>query len=154
MQNFNISSVASVIINNTQPSGYRRAGISFNHGQTTLSGEALTQDKLNALQADPRLSVQVIQSNASTETLTQLDADHVGTDVTHYHNVDYTQAPQELQPIVAIMIDKQLTDIPNCNDLAFEAPAENEGEVINVKVTKQQRDKAWQWLQAQEQEAK
>ena len=64
-----------------------------------------------------------------------------------YANVDYTQAPIELQPVIALMIDAQMELKPVVEQVAYEAPGENDGDVVKVKVSAAERDAAWQWLQ-------
>ena len=56
-------------------------------------------------------------------------------------------APIDLQPIIAIMIDEQLDIKPNVKDLTYEVPGEVEGELLTLKVSADDRDAAWQWLQ-------
>lgn len=145
-----LSAIAAVIVNCTQPTGYRRGGISLTSGKQTLPAHALTEQQLSALENDPRLSVQAVPLDASTAQNPQLDANNMGTDLDNpllYANVDYTQAPIELQPVIALMIDAQFAEQPSCAQVAYEAPGENEGDVIKVKVPALIRDLAWQWLQ-------
>lgn len=145
-----LSAIAAVIVNCTQPTGYRRGGISLTSGKQTIQADALTEQQLSALENDPRLSVQAVPLDASTAQNPQLDADNLGADLDTpllYANVDYTQAPIELQPVIALMIDAQFAEQPSCTQVAYEAPGENEGDVIKVKVPALTRDLAWQWLQ-------
>jgi len=145
-----LTALASIIVNCTQPTGYRRGGISLTSGKQTLPAEQLTQKQLEAIENDPRLSVQAVPLDASTAQNSQLDANNVGADLDApklYAQVDYTQAPIELQPVIALMIDAQFADQPSCAQVAYEAPGETEGEVVKVKVPALTRDLAWQWLQ-------
>lgn len=145
-----LSAIAAVIVNCTQPTGYRRGGISLTSGKQTIPADALTEQQLSALENDPRLSVQAVPLDASTTQNPQLDANNLGADLDNpllYANVDYTQAPIELQPVIALMIDAQFAEQPSCTQVAYEAPGENEGDVIKVKVPALTRDLAWQWLQ-------
>lgn len=149
-KNLKLTALASIIVNCTQPTGYRRGGISLTSGKQTLPAEQLTQKQLEAIENDPRLSVQAVPLDASTAQNPQLDADNVGADLDApvlYANVDTTQAPIDLQPIIALIIGAQMTEKPKCEQVTFEAPGETEGEVISVKVSAQDRDAAWQWLQ-------
>jgi hypothetical protein len=149
-KNLKLTALASIIVHCTQPTGYRRGGISLTSGKQTIPADALTEQQLSALENDPRLSVQAVPLDASTTQNTQLDADNLGADLDNpllYANVDYTQAPIELQPVIALMIDAQMELKPAVLDLTYEAPGENEGEVIKVKVSAADRDAAWYWLQ-------
>ncbi len=144
------SAIAAVIVNCTQPTGYRRGGISLTSGKQTIQADALTEQQLSALENDPRLSVQAVPLDANTAQNPQLDADNLGANLDApklYAQVDYTQAPMELQPVIALMIDAQFAEQPSCTQVAYEAPGENEGDVIKVKVPALTRDLAWQWLQ-------
>ena len=145
-----LTALAAIIVHCTQPTGYRRGGISLTSGKQTLPAEQLTQEQLEAIENDPRLSVQAVPLDASTAQNPQLDANNMGADLDNpllYANVDYTQAPTELQPVIALMIDAQMELKPAVIDLTYEAPGENEGEVIKVKVSAADRDAAWYWLQ-------
>ncbi|TMO98720.1 hypothetical protein CWC14_05980 [Pseudoalteromonas sp. S3260] len=146
-----LSLISAVIVSCMQPTGYRRAGLSFNQGKNEIPADGLDQEQLDAIENDPRLSVQAIPLDASTTAQSQLDANNLGADLDQktelYQLVDYTQAPQELQPIIALIIGAQMTEKPKCEQVTFEAPGETEGEVISVKVSAQDRDAAWQWLQ-------
>ncbi|NNG44976.1 hypothetical protein HJP15_18980 [Pseudoalteromonas sp. NEC-BIFX-2020_002] len=145
-----ISLISAVIVSCMQPTGYRRAGLSFNQGKNEIPADGLDQEQLEAIESDPRLSVQAIPLDASTAPQSQLDANNLGADLDApklYTNVDYTQAPIELQPVIALMIDAQFAEQPSCAQVAYEAPGETEGEVIKVKVPALTRDLAWQWLQ-------
>ncbi|MBB1293014.1 HI1506-related protein [Pseudoalteromonas sp. SR41-4] len=145
-----LSLISAVIVSCMQPTGYRRAGLSFNHGKNEIPADGLDQEQLDAIENDPRLSVQAIPLDASTAPQSQLDANNLGADLDNpllYANVDYTQAPIELQPVIALMIDAQFAEQPSCAQVSYEAPGETEGEVIKVKVPALTRDLAWQWLQ-------
>ena len=145
-----LSLISAVIVSCMQPTGYRRAGLSFNQGKNEIPADGLDQEQLDAIENDPRLSVQAIPLDASTAQNPQLDADNLGADLDApklYTNVDYTQAPIELQPVIALMIDAQFAEQPSCAQVSYEAPGETEGEVIKVKVPALTRDLAWQWLQ-------
>ena len=149
-KNLKLTALASIIVHCTQPTGYRRGGIAHTSGKQTISAEALTQQQLEAIENDPRLSVQAVPLDASTAQNPQLDADNMGTNLDApklYAQVDYTQAPIELQPVIALMIDAQMELKPVVDQVAYEAPGETEGEVVKVKVSAAQRDDAWQWLQ-------
>lgn len=149
-KNLKLTALASIIVHCTQPTGYRRGGIAHKSGKQTISAEALTQQQLEAIENDPRLSVQAVPLDASTAQNPQLDADNMGSDLDApklYANVDYTQAPIELQPVIALMIDAQMELKPVVEQVAYEAPGETEGEVVKIKVSAAQRDAAWQWLQ-------
>lgn len=149
-KNLKLTALASIIVNCTQPTGYRRGGISLTSGKQTLPAEQLTQKQLEAIENDPRLSVQAVPLDASTAQNPQLDADNLGANLDApklYAQVDYTQAPIELQPVIALMIDAQFAEQPSCAQVAYEAPGETEGEVVKVKVPALTRDLAWQWLQ-------
>ncbi|MCK8129944.1 HI1506-related protein [Pseudoalteromonas sp. 2CM39R] len=149
-KNLKLTALAAIIVHCTQPTGYRRGGISLTSGKQTLSAEQLTQEQLEAIENDPRLSVQAVPLDASTAQNPQLDADNVGANLDApklYAQVDYTQAPIELQPVIALMIDAQMELKPVVEQVAYEAPGENEGEVVKIKVSAAQRDDAWQWLQ-------
>ena len=93
-KNLKLTALAAVIVHCTQPTGYRRGGISLASGKQTLSAESLTQEQLEAIENDPRLSVQVIPRDEGTASQGQLDANNVDTTVKLYEHVDYTQAPQ------------------------------------------------------------
>jgi len=157
-KNLKLTALASIIVHCTQPTGYRRGGIAHTSGKQTISAEALTQQQLEAIENDPRLSVQAVPLDASTAQNPQLDANNLGANLDQktelYQLVDYTQAPQELQPIIALIIGAQMTEKPKCEQVTFEAPGETEGEVISVKVSAQDRDAAWQWLLGADAEAK
>ena len=145
-----LSLISAVIVSCMQPTGYRRAGLSFNQGKNEIPADGLDQEQLDAIENDPRLSVQAIPLDASTAPQSQLDANNLGADLDNpllYANVDYTQAPIELQPVIALMIDAQFAEQPSCAQVSYEAPGETEGEVIKVKVPALTRDLAWQWLQ-------
>ncbi|CAM3932773.1 MULTISPECIES: HI1506-related protein [Pseudoalteromonas] len=145
-----LSLISAVIVSCMQPTGYRRAGLSFNQGKNEIPADGLDQEQLDAIENDPRLSVQAIPLDASTTPQSQLDANNLGADLDNpllYTNVDYTQAPIELQPVIALMIDAQFAEQPSCAQVAYETPGETEGEVIKVKVPALTRDLAWQWLQ-------
>ncbi|MEI8642739.1 HI1506-related protein [Pseudoalteromonas sp. Hal040] len=144
---FNLSLIASVIVTCMQPTGYRRAGFSFEQGKNSIPVDKLDEQKLEAIEKDARLSMQIVPHVESAAAQGQLDADNVGSSVKLYEQVDYTQAPQELQPIIAVMIDAQMELKPTVEQLTYEAPGENEGDVIKVKVSAKDRDAAWQWLQ-------
>lgn len=149
-KNLKLTALASIIVHCTQPTGYRRGGIAHTSGKQTISAEALTQQQLEAIENDPRLSVQAVPLDASTAQKPQLDADNMGTNLDApklYTQVDYTQAPIELQPVIALMIDAQMELKPVVEQVAYEAPGETEGEVVKIKVSAAQRDAAWQWLQ-------
>ena len=149
-KNLKLTALASIIVNCTQPTGYRRGGISLTSGKQTLPAEQLTQKQLEAIENDPRLSVQAVPLDASTAQNPQLDANNMGANLDApklYANVDTTQAPIELQPVIALMIDAQFAEQPSCAQVAYEAPGETEGEVVKVKVPALTRDLAWQWLQ-------
>tara|TARA_B100002049_G_scaffold217445_1_gene183958 strand:+ start:2204 stop:2677 length:474 start_codon:yes stop_codon:yes gene_type:complete len=146
-KNLKLTALAAVIVHCTQPTGYRRGGISLASGKQTLSAESLTQEQLEAIENDPRLSVQVIPRDEGTASQGQLDANNVDTTVKLYEHVDYTQAPQALQPIIAIMIDEQMELKPVVEQVTYETPGEKEGEVLKVKVSAADRDAAWLWLQ-------
>ncbi|YP_010660040.1 hypothetical protein PP583_gp18 [Pseudoalteromonas phage HS6] len=149
-KNLKLTALASIIVHCTQPTGYRRGGIAHTSGKQTISADALTQQQLEAIENDPRLSVQAVPLDASTAQNPQLDADNMGTNLDApklYAQVDYTQAPIELQPVIALMIDAQFAEQPSCAQVAYEAPGETEGEVVKIKVSAAQRDEAWQWLQ-------
>lgn len=149
-KNLKLTALASIIVNCTQPTGYRRGGISLTSGKQTLPAEQLTQEQLEAIENDPRLSVQAVPLDASTAQNPQLDANNLGANLDApklYAQVDYTQAPIELQPVIALMIDAQFAEQPSCAQVAYEAPGETEGEVVKVKVPALTRDLAWQWLQ-------
>ncbi len=149
-KNLKLTALASIIVHCTQPTGYRRGGIAHTSGKQTISAEALTQQQLEAIENDPRLSVQAVPLDASTAQNPQLDADNLGANLDApklYAQVDYTQAPIELQPVIALMIDAQMELKPVVDQVAYEAPGETEGEVVKVKVSAAQRDDAWQWLQ-------
>lgn len=149
-KNLKLTALAAIIVHCTQPTGYRRGGISLTSGKQTLPAEQLTQEQLEAIENDPRLSVQAVPLDASTAQNPQLDADNLGANLDApklYANVDYTQAPIELQPVIALMIDAQFAEQPSCAQVAYEAPGETEGEVVKVKVPALTRDLAWQWLQ-------
>lgn len=149
-KNLKLTALAAIIVHCTQPTGYRRGGISLTSGKQTLPAEQLTQKQLEAIENDPRLSVQAVPLDASTAQNPQLDANNLGADLDApklYANVDYTQAPIELQPVIALMIDAQFAEQPSCAQVGYEAPAETEGEVVKVKVPALTRDLAWQWLQ-------
>ena len=149
-KNLKLTALASIIVHCTQPTGYRRGGIAHTSGKQTISAEALTQQQLEAIENDPRLSVQAVPLDASTAQNPQLDADNLGANLDApklYAQVDYTQAPIELQPVIALMIDAQFAEQPSCAQVAYEAPGETEGEVVKIKVSAAQRDEAWQWLQ-------
>jgi len=149
-KNLKLTALAAIIVHCTQPTGYRRGGISLTSGKQTLPAEQLTQEQLEAIENDPRLSVQAVPLDASTAQNPQLDADNLGADLDApklYANVDYTQAPIELQPVIALMIDEQFAEQPSCAQVAYEAPGKTEGEVVKVKVPALTRDLAWQWLQ-------
>lgn len=149
-KNLKLTALAAIIVHCTQPTGYRRGGISLTSGKQTLPADQLTQKQLEAIENDPRLSVQAVPLDASTAQNPQLDANNLGADLDNpllYANVDYTQAPIELQPVIALMIDAQFAEQPSCTQVAYEAPGENEGDVIKVKVPALTRDLAWQWLQ-------
>ena len=149
-KNLKLTALAAIIVHCTQPTGYRRGGISLTSGKQTLPAEQLTQEQLEAIENDPRLSVQAVPLDASTAQNTQLDANNMGADLDApklYAQVDYTQAPIELQPVIALMIDAQFAEQPSCAQVAYEAPGETEGEVVKVKVPALTRDLAWQWLQ-------
>ena len=149
-KNLKLTALAAIIVHCTQPTGYRRGGISLTSGKQTLPAEQLTQEQLEAIENDPRLSVQAVPLDVSTAQNPQLDADNLGADLDApvlYANVDYTQAPIELQPVIALMIDAQFAEQPSCAQVAYEAPGETEGEVVKVKVPALTRDLAWQWLQ-------
>ena len=145
-----LSLISAVIVSCMQPTGYRRAGLSFNQGKNEIPADGLDQEQLDAIENDPRLSVQAIPLDASTAPQSQLDANNLGADLDNpllYTNVDYTQAPIELQPVIALMIDAQMELRPVVEQVAYEAPGETEGEVVKVKVSAAERDAAWQWLQ-------
>lgn len=149
-KNLKLTALASIIVHCTQPTGYRRGGIAHTSGKQTISAEALTQQQLEAIENDPRLSVQAVPLDASTAQNPQLDADNLGANLDApklYAQVDTTQAPIELQPVIALMIDAQMELKPVVDQVAYEAPGETEGEVVKVKVSAAQRDDAWQWLQ-------
>lgn len=149
-KNLKLTALASIIVHCTQPTGYRRGGIAHTSGKQTISADALTQQQLEAIENDPRLSVQAVPLDASTAQNSQLDADNMGTNLDApklYAQVDYTQAPIELQPVIALMIDAQMELKPVVDQVAYEAPGETEGEVVKIKVSAAQRDEAWQWLQ-------
>ena len=149
-KNLKLTALASIIVNCTQPTGYRRGGISLTSGKQTIQADALTEQQLSALENDPRLSVQAVPLDASTAQNPQLDANNLGANLDApklYAQVDYTQAPIELQPVIALMIDAQFAEQPSCAQVAYEAPGETEGEVVKVKVPALTRDLAWQWLQ-------
>lgn len=149
-KNLKLTALASIIVHCTQPTGYRRGGIAHTSGKQTISADALTQQQLEAIENDPRLSVQAVPLDASTAQNPQLDADNLGANLDApklYAQVDYTQAPIELQPVIALMIDAQMELKPVVDQVAYEAPGETEGEVVKVKVSAAQRDDAWQWLQ-------
>ncbi|MCK8106185.1 HI1506-related protein [Pseudoalteromonas sp. 2CM41L] len=149
-KNLKLTALASIIVHCTQPTGYRRGGIAHTSGKQTISADALTQQQLEAIENDPRLSVQAVPLDASTAQNPQLDADNMGTNLDApklYAQVDYTQAPIELQPVIALMIDAQFAEQPSCAQVAYEAPGESEGKVVKVKVPALTRDLAWQWLQ-------
>ena len=149
-KNLKLTALASIIVHCTQPTGYRRGGIAHTSGKQTISAEALTQQQLEAIENDPRLSVQAVPLDASTAQNPQLDADNMGTNLDApklYAQVDYTQAPIELQPVIALMIDAQMELKPVVEQVAYEAPGETDGEVVKIKVSAAQRDAAWQWLQ-------
>ncbi|PWS56003.1 HI1506-related protein [Pseudoalteromonas sp. meg-B1] len=149
-KNLKLTALAAIIVHCTQPTGYRRGGISLTSGKQTLPAEQLTQKQLEAIENDPRLSVQAVPLDASTAQNPQLDADNLGANLDApklYAQVDYTQAPIELQPVIALMIDAQFAEQPSCAQVGYEAPAETEGEVVKVKVPALTRDLAWQWLQ-------
>ena len=148
-KNLKLTALASIIVHCTQPAGYRRGGITHKSGKQTIAADALTQQQLEAIENDPRLSVQAVPLDASTAQNPQLDADNVGANLDAlklYDKVDYTQAPIELQPVIALMIDAQFAEQPSCAQVAYEAPGETEGEVVKVKVPALTRDLAWQWL--------
>ena len=145
-----LSLISAVIVSCMQPTGYRRAGLSFNQGKNEIPADGLDQEQLDAIENDPRLSLQAIPLDARTAQNPQLDADNLGADLDNpllYTNVDYTQAPIELQPVIALMIDAQMELRPVVEQVAYEAPGETEGEVVKVKVSAAERDAAWQWLQ-------
>ena len=144
---FNLSLIATVIVTCMPPTGYRRAGLSFNQGKNEIPAKELDEQQLEAIENDARLSIQTVPYDESAAAQGQLDADNVGSTVKLYEQVDYTQAPQELQPIIAVMIDAQMSLKPKVDQLTYEAPGENDGEVIEVKVSAKDRDAAWQWLQ-------
>ena len=149
-KNLKLTALAAIIVHCTQPTGYRRGGISLTSGKQTLPAEQLTQEQLEAIENDPRLSVQAVPLDASTAQNPQLDANNMGANLDApklYANVDTTQAPIELQPVIALMIDAQFAEQPSCAQVAYEAPGETEGEVVKVKVPALTRDLAWQWLQ-------
>lgn len=149
-KNLKLTALASIIVHCTQPTGYRRGGITHTSGKQTIPADALTQQQLEAIENDPRLSVQAVPLDASTAQNPQLDADNVGANLDApklYAQVDTTQAPIELQPVIALMIDAQMKIKPVVEQVAYEAPGENEGDVIKVKVPALTRDLAWQWLQ-------
>lgn len=143
----NLSLIASVIVTCMQPTGYRRAGFSFEQGKNNIPVDKLDEQKLEAIENDARLSMQIVPHDKSAAAQGQLDADNVDSTVKLYEQVDYTQAEQSLQPIIAVMIDAQMELKPTVDQLTYEAPGENEGEVIKVKVSAKERDDAWQWLQ-------
>ncbi|WP_257325613.1 HI1506-related protein [Pseudoalteromonas rhizosphaerae] len=145
-----LSLISAVIVSCMQPTGYRRAGLSFNQGKNEIPADGLDQEQLDAIENDPRLSVQAIPLDASTTPQSQLDANNLGADLDNpllYTNVDYTQAPIELQPVIALMIDAQMELKPVVEQVAYEAPGETEGEIVKVKVSAAERDAAWLWLQ-------
>ncbi|WP_304635537.1 HI1506-related protein [Pseudoalteromonas sp.] len=144
---FNLSLIASVIVTCMQPSGYRRAGLNFEQGKNTFSIDGLDEQQLEAIENDARLSMQIVPHDESTAAQGQLDADNVDSTVKLYEHVDFTQAEPALQPIIAVMIDAQMELKPTVDQLTYEAPGENDGEVIKVKVSAKDRDAAWQWLQ-------
>ncbi|GAA61821.1 hypothetical protein P20652_3710 [Pseudoalteromonas sp. BSi20652] len=149
-KNLKLTALASIIVHCTQPTGYRRGGIAHTSGKNTIDAIELTQEQLEAIENDPRLSVQAVPLDASTAQNPQLDADNLGANLDApklYTQVDYTQAPIELQPVIALMIDAQMELKPVVEQVAYEAPGETEGEVVKVKVPAAQRDEAWQWLQ-------
>ncbi len=149
-KNLKLTALASIIVHCTQPTGYRRGGIAHTSGKQTISADALTQQQLEAIENDPRLSVQAVPLDARTAQNPQLDADNVGANLDApklYAQVDTTQAPIELQPVIALMIDAQMELKPVVDQVAYEAPGETEGEVVKIKVSAAQRDDAWQWLQ-------
>jgi len=145
-----LSLISAVIVSCMQPTGYRRAGLIFNQGKNEIPADGLEQEQLDAIENDPRLSVQAIPLDASTAPQSQLDANNLGADLDNpllYANVDYTQAPIELQPVIALMVDAQMELKPVVEQVAYEAPGENDGDVVKIKVSAAQRDEAWQWLQ-------
>jgi hypothetical protein len=149
-KNLKLTALASIIVHCTQPTGYRRGGIAHPSGKNTIAAIELTQQQLEAIENDPRLSVQVVPLDSSTAQNPQLDADNMGANLDApklYAQVDTTQAPIELQPVIALMIDAQMEIKPVVEQVAYEAPGENEGDVIKVKVPALTRDLAWQWLQ-------
>ena len=76
-----LSLISAVIVSCMQPTGYRRAGLSFNQGKNEIPADGLDQEQLDAIENDPRLSVQAIPLDASTTPQSQLDANNLGADL-------------------------------------------------------------------------
>lgn len=139
------TAVANAVIQvfNSKHTGYRRGGISLTKGQNTFNVGELSSTALEAMDADPRLQVQVPEANSGTHEGTSVDASSVGDDLI----LDCSGAPEGLEHIIAsihLLNDKSpLTKKPKCDELTFTV----EGVDGEQTPTAEQRDAAWTWYQ-------
>ena len=55
-KNLKLTALAAIIVHCTQPTGYRRGGISLTSGKQTLPAEQLTQKQLEAIPSESPLA--------------------------------------------------------------------------------------------------
>ncbi|RZF83713.1 hypothetical protein EXT46_05315 [Pseudoalteromonas sp. CO325X] len=146
---FVLSAIASVMVTSTQPDGYRRAGFALKQGQNDLPVDQLTEKSLLQLDEDPRLAVEVVSNGENPDGESNVDTGSLGPALTDIKAVDIEPAPEELAPLVALLIDGNFTDKPTCKDLTYETQGKEEGSTVKITPSAAERDAAWDWLQTQ-----
>ena len=136
-------------ITNKAREGYRRAGVPFAKGINDVAASAFTKDQLAAIEADPRLQLEVLDDTAATETgETQGPVADGGVDA----GVTKTPAPvtdEKPDAIPEALVEgfNKLKALEASGELELNSSGKPNADVLDV--TAAQRDQIWSLIQAQ-----
>lgn len=141
-------------------SGYRRAGMAFNHGENTLQPSDITTAQLAQLKADPRLKVTVADESKETPTSDTISDANLpnlaSSDGSQGESVDAgdpstsleegEEPPAKPETLVDAI---KLLDPSNAEHFTGSGKPQVEAlsELLGKKVTATERDEAWQFVQ-------
>ncbi|MBB1386573.1 hypothetical protein H5119_13665 [Pseudoalteromonas sp. SG45-5] len=137
----NSTDTGCIIVTNPRGQKYRRAGLTFAPGKNKLPTADINEQQLKTLSADPHISVQTRQ--ASTQPSPQSSLDNGRVDSTVAIEVDLAGIDESLHPILAIMLEQRFAKKPTVDELEYQVPGIDAGEVLTIKPSAEQRNAAW-----------
>ena len=137
----NSTDTGCIIVTNPRGQKYRRAGLTFAPGKNKLPASDINEQQLKTLSADPHISVQTRQ--ASTQPSPQSSLDNGRVDSTVAIELDLAGIDESLHPIIAIMLEQRFAKKPTVDELEYQVPDIDAGEVLTIKPSAEQRNAAW-----------